>query len=188
MRRTSVLPLLLRIFLKLFLLAGLAGAAPGLRAQGVELSSLQVSRGDGALTLEYSGRLTLSPAVEDALHRGVPVYFTAHVTVLRSRWYWRDERIARIARTWRLSYQPLTSTWRVSLGGLAQSFPTLSEALAPMSRVAGWRLVEGDRLDPGERYYIEFSFQLDNTQLPRPMQLDLGQDWKLGIERSVRVE
>lgn len=188
MRCPTAVPPLLRILLKLILLALVAGSAAGVRAQGVELTSLQVARGEGgALVLEYSSRLTLSHALEDALQRGVPMYFTAHVTVLRSRWYWRDERIARIARTWRLSYQPLTATWRISLGGLSQSFPTLSEALAPMSRVSGWRLVEGEKLDPGERYYVEFSFQLDNAQLPRPMQLDLGQDWKLGVERMARV-
>jgi hypothetical protein len=188
MRCPTAVPPLLRILLKLILLALVAGSAAGVRAQGVELTSLQVARGEsGALVLEYSSRLTLSHALEDALQRGVPMYFTAHVTVLRSRWYWRDERIARIARTWRLSYQPLTATWRISLGGLSQSFSTLSEALAPMSRVSGWRLVEGEKLDPGERYYVEFSFQLDNAQLPRPMQLDLGQDWKLGVERIARV-
>ncbi|WP_284618056.1 DUF4390 domain-containing protein [Aquabacterium humicola] len=191
MRRTIAPALLPRFLTRLVLWAALIvglGGMPPARAQGVDLTSLEVTRTEGALTLEYAARLTLSHAIEDALQRGVPMYFTAHVTVLRSRWYWRDERIARIARTWRLSYQPLTATWRVSLGGLAQSFPTLAEALAPMSRVAGWRLVEAEKLEPAERYYVEFSFQLDNSQLPRPMQLDLGQDWKLGIERSARVE
>ncbi|NRF66197.1 DUF4390 domain-containing protein [Aquincola sp. S2] len=192
MRRTQVQALLPRILTRLVLWAVLTivmgAGAPLARAQGVELTSLQVNRADGALALEYSARLTLSRAIEDALQRGVPMYFTAHATVLRSRWYWRDERLARVARTWRLSYQPLTASWRVSLGGLAQSFPTLSEALAPMSRVAGWRLLEAEKLDSGERYYVEFSFQLDNSQLPRPMQLDLGDDWKLGIERWIRVE
>ena len=32
------------------------------------------------------------------------------------------------------------------------------------------------------------SFQLDNSQLPQPMQIDLGSDWKLGIERTLRVD
>jgi hypothetical protein len=166
----------------------LAVAGGSARAQGVEFTTLELARVDGALTLEYSARLTLSRAVEDALQRGVPVYFSAHAVVLRNRWYWRDERVARITRNWRLSYQPLTSSWRVSLGGLSQSFPTLAEALTPMSRVSGWRLVDSEKLEPGERYYVEFTFQLDNSQLPRPMQLDLGSDWKLGVERTLRVE
>jgi len=166
----------------------LLGVAAPVRAQGVDLKSLRVERRDGELMLEFSHRLTLSPGIEDALHRGVPLYFTAQATVFRNRWYWRDERVARVSRTWRLAYQPLTANWRLSLGGLSQTHGSLSEALAPMSRVAGWRLLDGEKLEPGERYYLEFSFKLDNSQLPQPMQIDLGGDWKLGIERSLRIE
>ena len=96
--------------------------------------------------------------------------------------------LQRVTRSWRLSYQPLTSSWRVSLGGLSQAFPTLAEAITQLSRVSGWRLLETERLDSAERYYLEFSFQLDRAQLPQPMQIDVGTDWKLGIERSLRIE
>jgi hypothetical protein len=171
--------------------SALLALLPGLaRADGVELAHLATQRVDDGLELSFTARFELSRPAEDALHKGVPLYFVAEAAVLRSRWYWRDERIARIARTWRLSYQPLTATWRISLGGLSQSFPTLSEALAPMSRVSGWRLVEAEKLDPGERYYVEFSFQLDNSQLPRPMQLDLAAqaDWQLSVERKMKLE
>ena len=49
-------------------------------------------------------------------------------------------------------------------------------------------LTESDRLEAGERYRVEFSFRLDNSQLPPPMQIDLGNDWKLGVDRTLRVE
>lgn len=166
-----------------------AGLAPNpVQAQGVELKLLKVERLDGDLVLEFNSRLSLSPAIEDALHRGVPMYFNAQVIVYRNRWYWRDERLARVARTWRLAYQPLTANWRLSTGGLSQGYASLAEALAPLSRVTGWRLLDGEKLEAGERYYIEFSFKLDNSQLPQPMQIDLGGDWKVGVERSLRVE
>ena len=158
------------------------------QAQAVELKQLQLQRRDGDLTLEFSARITLGPAIEDALQRGVPLYFNARATVYRDRWYWRDERIARVSRTWRLAYQPLTASWRLSLGGLSQGYGSLSEAMAPLSQISGWRLVELDKLDPGSRHNVEFSFFLDNSQLPQPMQIDLGGDWKLGIERNLRVE
>ena len=158
------------------------------QAQAVELKQLQLQRRDGDLTLEFSARLTLGPAIEDALQRGVPLYFNARATVYRDRWYWRDERVARVSRTWRLAYQPLTASWRLSLGGLSQGYGSLSEAMAPLSQISGWRLVELDKLEPGSRHHVEFSFNLDNSQLPQPMQIDLGGDWKLGIERTLRVE
>ena len=190
-RMASGLRARLRMWVWLLGLVGLlaAGLAPTpARAQGVEIKLLKVERQDGDLVLEFNHRLTLGPAIEDALHRGVPMYFNAQVAVYRNRWYWRDERLARVARTWRLAYQPLTANWRVSTGGLSQGYGSLAEALAPLSRVTGWRLLDGEKLEAGERYYIEFSFKLDNSQLPQPMQIDLGGDWKLGTERSLRVE
>ena len=167
---------------------GWMGSASPAWAQSVELTQLKLERRDTELTLEFSSRLNLGSAIEDALHRGVPMYFTAQATVFRNRWYWRDERVARVSRTWRVAYQPLTASWRLSLGGLSQGYETLAQALAPMTRLSGWRLTDLDKIDPGDRHYVEFSFRLDNSQLPQPMQIDLGGDWKLIAERSLRLE
>lgn len=167
-------------------LALLAGAA---RAQGVELAQLQTSKAEGSLNLEFVARVTLPRAVEEALQRGVPLYFVAEAQLLRSRWYWRDERVAKVTRSWRLAYQPLTGAWRVSLGGLNQTFASLGEALTNVSRSGGWKLAELQQLDE-KGYYLEFSYRLDTSQLPGPMQFGLvGQgDWAVGVSRTLKVE
>lgn len=184
------LPLVRRRLLQALAVLGLlacvwAGAA---LAQGVELATLQARRDDGALTLDFAARVTLPSAAEDALQRGVPLYFAADARLLRKRWYWRDERVARVSRSWRVAYQPLTNTWRVGLGGLHQTHETLGEALGAASRSAGWRLTELDRLDPDASYYIEFSYRLDIGQLPGPMQFGLaGGDWAVGVDRVIAL-
>lgn len=157
-------------------------------AQNASLSSLALSRDEGALLLEFVVRLDLSRAIEDALHRGVPMYFDATATVRRRRWYWRDRRIARVRRTWRLAFQPLTSTWRVSLGAISRSHDTLPEALSALSASGRWRLCDLSLVDP-DSDYVEFSFELDNDQLPRPLQISLpgAADWKLRVEREIPV-
>lgn len=160
-------------------------------AQGMELPTLRAVRRDGELVLEYDVRIQLSRAVEDALGRGVPVHFVARADLYRDRWYWRDERVVRATRSWRLAYQPLTASWRVGLvGGLNQSFATLEEAMLAITRSTQWRLVDLAQLDPDGRHYVEFSFRLDDSQLPGPMQIGLGgtAGWSLAVERSVRVE
>ena len=86
------------------------------------------------------------------------------------------------------SYQPLTGSWRVALGPLGQSYATLADALAVISRVSGWPLADGSQLDTGNRYYVEFSYRLDATQLPQPLQIGLGNEWSLGTTRTVRVD
>ena len=118
------------------------------------------------------------------------MYFVADALVLRNRWYWRDERVARVSRSWRLAYQPLTTNWRVVIGAIGQTYATLPEALGAVSRLSGWRLAELAALDPDARHYVEFSFRLDTTQLPGPMQIGLTSqgDWTLRIERTLRLE
>lgn len=175
--------------LALLLWLCLATATPA-RAQGVELATLQASRAEGTLNLDFVARVNLPKAVEDALQRGVPIYFVAQAELRRSRWYWRDERVARVTRSWRVAYQPLTGTWRVGLGGLHQTLGSLADALNAASRSASWRLAELNQLDPDSRYTVDFSYRLDTAQLPGPMQFGLvGQsDWALSVERVLRVD
>ncbi|NDY90951.1 DUF4390 domain-containing protein [Ideonella sp. TBM-1] len=164
--------------------------APAAQANGVELRTLDVVRQDNALLLNFIVQPNLSRAVEDAMQRGIPLYFEAQATVYRPRWYWRDERVARATRVWRLAYQPLTSSWRISLGALNQTVATAQEALDMVSRTVGWKIAEADQVEAGDKYYIEFSYRLDSTQLPRPMQLDLAAqaDWRLQVERTLRLD
>jgi hypothetical protein len=170
-------------------LVPLAGWLPA-QAQGIDLALLSAYRQDGELLLDFDARVVLPRVVDDALQRGVPIYFVAQATLYRYRWYWRDERVARVQRSWRVAYQPLTSNWRVGFGGFNQSHASLAEALAAASRSTRWKVAELAQLDPDSRYYLEFSYRLDNTQLPSPMQIGLGgqADWALGVERSLRLE
>jgi hypothetical protein len=174
----------------LTLAAVLLAPAPVLAQQGVELTALRIAREEGALSLDFSARVVLPRAVEDAMTHGVPVYFLAEATVWRSRWYWRDERVARVARQWRIAFQPLTGTWRVGLGGLNQTHASLPEALASASRSAGWKLVDLAQVDPEKTYYVEFEYRLDASQLPSPMQFGLFTqgDWAVGASRVLKVE
>jgi hypothetical protein len=172
-------------------LVGMLCIAAPAHAQGIELPQLEVSRIEGGgLNLDFEVKLNLSHAVEDALQRGVPMYFTAEAEVMRPRWYWRDERVARASRTWRVAYQPLTSSWRVSLGAFGQTYPSLNYALGAISRTTRWRIADGDQIDAGDHYYVDFSYRLDNSLLPRPLQLDLTvqPDWRLSVERVIKLD
>lgn len=171
-----------------------AAAAPRARAQstpqGVELTQLRMQRLDGELRLDFNARIALPRAMEEALTRGVPVVFVAQATLWRNRWYWRDERVARVSRHWRVAFQPLTGTWRVGLGGLNQSHATLEEALAAASRSAGWKLADLSRIDPDKSYTLEFDYRLDISQLPSPLQFGLVTqgEWAFGAARALKLE
>ena len=162
-------------------------------SQGVELATLKTSKSDGGLNLEFVARITLPKAVEDALRNGVPIYFLAEAQLQRPRWYWRDDRINRVSRQWRVAYQPLTGSWRVGLGGLNQTYATLNDALTAASSSSGWRLADLAQLDADKTYTVDFQYQLDTTQLPGPMQFGLGGlggpgDWAVGATRVLKVQ
>lgn len=187
----SALARLSASFLTWLLAAWLSLTAAGAAAQGVELATLRTVREEGALELEFAVRVSLPKGVEDALGKGVPVYFVAEAALYRSRWYWRDERVSRVRRSWRLAFQPLTGSWRVGLGGLNQTYASLGEALLAASRSAGWKLADLNQLDADKSYYVEFAYRLDTSQLPSPVQFGLsaGQgEWNVGVSRVLKVE
>jgi Domain of unknown function (DUF4390) len=158
---------------------------------GVELSHIEVGRSEEGLALSFAVRFDLPPAVEEALTKGVPLHFVAEAELMRSRWYWRDKRLTRASRTWRLAYQPLARQYRVSFGGLNQSFHNLGDALASVRRATQWKVAELSELDPqGAKNYMVFRYKLDTTLLPRPMQIGIsGQpEWNLQLENTVRFD
>lgn len=166
----------------------LACLPPAARAQStLELTALSTAKADEGLELSFATFFELPRAVDEALHKGVPIYFVAEATLLRARWYWRDARVARVSKTWRLAWQPLTRQYRVSTGGLHRSYASLSEALASLQAISGWRVAEAREIEDDTRHYLEFSYRLDTNQLPRPMQIGLGspQGWTLAVERTL---
>lgn len=154
---------------------------------GPSLSAFELTQDDEGVSLSYSLNFELSRSVEDALNKGVPLYFLAEAEVYRERWYWRDKRVAHATRLWRIAFQPLTSSYRVTFGGLNLTYNSQAEALAAMRRSVRWKVAETGQIDGG-KHYVEFSFRLDTSLLPRPMQIGIsGQpDWSLSVERTQR--
>lgn len=172
----------LLVVLALGLGAGEASAEP------VTLDSFELSRSDDGLVLSFAAHFELTKPIEEALQKGVPLFFVARAEVFRDRWYWRDREVNSVTRTWRLAYQPLTRKYRVTYGGLSQHYDSLTDALVAVSRSVNWKLADAGQIDDG-KHYVEFSYQLDTTQMPRPMQIGIGgqADWSLRVERVRRL-
>lgn len=159
-------------------------------AASAELAAFAVQRNEDGVSIDYSINFDLPRGAEEALNKAVPLYFVAEAEVFRDRWYWRDKRIASASRVWRVVYQPLTANYRVTFGGLSQSYPNRAEAFAVIRRGANWKVAEAAQIEDGSRHYVEFSFRLDTSLLPRPMQIGIGTqpDWALSVERMQRFD
>ena len=172
----------------LMLAAPLAGrfARPA-RAAGhdVHLMAASLSRvGGGSLPglyLSASWEFDLSNTLTESLRRGIPLYFVYEFRLSRHRWYWVDKEIASASYIQRLSYSPLSREYRLSQGGLTQSFESLDVAAPLVKRVSGWQVAPADAIDNPEDYDAEVRMRLDLTKLPKPLQVTIGgnSDWLL---------
>lgn len=153
----------------------------------IEIAAPQLSANEDGYALAADFRFELSPRLEEAVARGVVLYFVADFEVERKRWFWLDERLVSRSQTFRLYFHALTRQYRLSTGGLHQSFATLGEALRMLSRLRNWLVIEpADKLKPGEVYDMALRLRLDISQLPRPFQIsalgskewNLSSDWK----------
>jgi len=174
-------------------------AVPAL-AQGSppDVTQLQVERTDEGLVLSATVRFELPTVIDDALAKGIPMYFVAEASVFRDRWYWYDKRVAGATRHMRLSYQPLTRRWRLQVSSspignsglvLGQNFESREEALAAVQRISRWRIAEPGEVDPDTAHTVQFRFRLDLSQLPRPFQIGaVGQsEWSIQAMRVFRL-
>jgi hypothetical protein len=177
------------------LLACVLLVATGLaQAQALtEISQLRLERSDDEWQLSAQLQFDMPAPVEDALLKGIPMFFVLSADVLRERWYWlSDKKVATVERNMRLAYQPLTRRWRLNVNagapatngvGLAlnQSFDTLAQALSAIKRIAKWKIADANELDASAKHKVDFRFKLDLGQLPRPFQIGaIGQsDWDI---------
>jgi len=189
---------LVQMVLALPLLLGQAAVQAQTQPPAVtEISQVRVERSEDDILVSAQIQLELPAAVEDALTKGIPLYFVLEADVLRDRWYWYDKKISSSERHFRVAYQPLTRRWRANATtgpgstaiGLAlnQSFDSLAEAMAAVKRVARWRISAAADVEGLNKLRLEMRFRLDLTQLPRPFQIGtLGQsDWDIAATVSL---
>jgi hypothetical protein len=157
-------------------------------AAEIEVIDPQILATEDGYAVSANFKFELNQRLEDAVSKGLTLHFVADFEMTRGRWYWLDEKIVTRSQDYRLSYHALTRQYRVSTGGLHQSFSSLSEALAMLSRLQAWLVAEKDAaIRPGEPYQAALRLRLDITQLPRPFQItSLGnKDWNLASDWKV---
>ncbi|MCX8115905.1 MAG: DUF4390 domain-containing protein [Burkholderiaceae bacterium] len=167
-------------------LLGIAPAGPA-AAQGIAVAEAALRApddGEGGALLDAQFDFELPAVLEDAVNRGIALYFVIDFELYRTRWYWFDRKLVGTALTYRLTYSPLTRQYRLARGTLAQPFDTLAEALATLRRVRSWKVVDPGVLHRGEDYRAQTRMRLDISQLPKPFQVDAltNRDWNLASE------
>ena len=163
-------------------------------AEEISVNKAEVRKGDDGYHLAVSYDIKLTQVMRQALSRGIPLYFVGEFSLTRPRWYWLNNEVFHGELTLKLSYNVLTRQYRISRGTLFQSFASLEDALNILSRQtsaaispAAFEQEEGyvsyipEWVKPGERYIAAVRLRLDNSQLPKLLQMNAlsGSDWTL---------
>jgi hypothetical protein len=164
--------------------AVLAWAAPAARADTIPVKFAELRIDEGEVLLNAEFEFTFNPTLEEALQRGVPLYFILEFELTRGRWYWFDEKVGQTSLTYRVSYNALTRQYRVSSGLLAQTLGSLEEVERYVGRVTSRPVARGDGLSKGMRYEASIRLRLDVNQLPKPFQVNAlaSREWTLASD------
>ena len=170
-------------FLFLFLMV-LGIFSTTVSAEGIKIKSFELEKADNDWLLNATFQIELSPGLEDAVQKGVVLYFQTEFDLMRSRWYWFDEKSVLVQRQTRLSYQPLTQQYRIASEGFTFSAKTMSEALQAVGSIGGWRVIDGAQLDPSKSYAASMRMSLDLSKLPKPFQVNAlnNRDWNVSSD------
>jgi hypothetical protein len=155
--------------------------SPAASAEGIKIQSAELERVDNDWLLNATFKIDLTPGLEDAVQKGVVLYFQTEFDLTRSRWYWFDEKPALAQRQARLSYQPLTQQYRIASEGFTFSAKTIFEALQAVGSIGGWRVIDNNQIDPSKSYTAALRMTLDLSKLPKPFQVNAlnNRDWNV---------
>jgi len=157
------------------------------QANSIDITQARIEAGETGYRLAAGFQFELNRGLEEALARGIPLYFTTEVELSRPRLFWFAERSIFVKQTTRVSYNVLTRQYNASvIGSLQQNYRTLDDALSLVKRPMRWTVADYGELVAGEAYTVAVRMMLDVSQLPKPFQVNainnrswrLSSDWK----------
>jgi len=162
----------------------LAALSPAVHADTIAIKSAELRADDDAWVVNAEFELAINPTLEEALQKGIPLYFVFEFELLRPRWYWLDEKVLAFSTQHRVSYNALTRQYRVATGLLGQTFDSLDEVERFLSRVTSRQVATLDQLAKGTRFDAAVRLRLDVNALPKPFQVSAlaSREWSLQSE------
>jgi len=155
-------------------------AAPAL-ADGITVKSAEMLQVEDAWVVEADLDVNFNPTLEEALTKGITLYFVAEFELVRPRSYWFGETVASLQQQYRLRYNALTRQYQLSTGIVHKNLDSLDEVRQSLGQIRGWRVADRNALKKGQNYRAGLSLRLDTSRLPKPLQLSTmgAREWNL---------
>jgi Domain of unknown function (DUF4390) len=148
----------------------------------LRVNSAQVQIVHSVYQLHARIEYPMSPAIEHALSDGVALQFEIEARITRRRRFWIDPVVADATLRRELAFHSVSDRYVVrDMGSTAQqSFGTLREALASLSKVDGWPILVASQLAKGQQYHISVRAGIRRGSLPASLRVLLfwTSDWQ----------
>jgi hypothetical protein len=156
---------------------------------GVEVKNVDIAlQGDNYL-LSADIDYRLSMPAKEALQNGVSLFWDIQIKTVQQRDYLWNKTLINAALRYRIQYHALLNMYRVRNEGSGDvyNFSTLSAALALMSTLRDFQVLNKVSEVSGKRYAVGIKVTLDRDALPLPLrpiaytnsQWYLSSDWNL---------
>jgi len=171
----------------ILLIVALFGTSSALAANPsvIHIKSAELSALEDNYVLNSEFDLSLSPFIEDALNKGIPLTFLVEFQLSTPRKYWFDDEVVSQSHHVTLSYHALSRQYLIYRSGRQQSYSSLQKAKEDLSKIKDWSVFDKRVLKKGEAYQAALRIRLDQSKLPKPLQVEAAgsEDWTILSER-----
>lgn len=173
------------LFLVLICATTLAFTLAFAEGSSINIKSAELELQDNYYGLDADVDMSFDKEIEEAINKGVPLTFLIEFQIVSPRKYWFDDEIVTATRTVSLSYHALSRQYLVNRGGHQQSFETISEAIHELAELNDWKVVDRSLLEKPEVYKAALLIRLDQTKLPKAIQVDTiaSEKWNLTSQK-----
>lgn len=149
------------------------------------IKTAELVASDQQYLLNADFELNLSEQVEDALNKGVQLNFLVEFQLTSPRKYWFDDEIITVTNNITFSYHALSRQYLINRNKHQQSFSSLAEAKAELTRLREWKMFDKNLLQDNETYIAALRIRFDQSSLPKPIQVEaLGaEEWNMISQR-----
>ena len=158
-------------------------------ASSISIKNAELVAVEEAYVLNADFDIDFNDYMEEAINKGVPLSFLIEFQVVSPRKYWFDDEIETDSMPITLSYHALTRQYLVNISMNKQShqkaFETLSEAVAELSHLRDWKVLDKSLVDKGVIYNAALLMRLDQKKLPKALQVEAlsSEDWDLKSQK-----
>ena len=164
-------------------------AMPAAHAESIRSTRLDGKiLNNGQLSISTRFVTELPEQLEDALKQGVSLDFALTYQLERPTLASYRFKLSHLVSdnntvNYRLSYHPLTSRYRVTVGTYSSEYSSLSTALKAVGAIANWSVLEAGTLSDTPQYEVKVNVRLSLsiTKLPKPFQINAltSRNWAL---------